>query len=122
MPSPDKVSEAWIAKSMDAVAFALSWQVLPKNAPIVSSTTRNYADIPLVVLSADTSPPPPEWSDEQVAELAVFDALRYAGHREFAAMSTRGVQRTVPGSTHDIHQTHPEVVIAAIREVLRQSR
>lgn len=122
MPSPDKVSEEWIAQSMDAAAFALSWQVLPLNAPIVSSTTRNYTDMPLVVLSAGTSPPPPGWGNEQVAELPVFDAVRYAGHREYAAMSTRGVQRTVPGSTHDIHQTHPEAVIAAIREVLAQVR
>ncbi|MGY4395547.1 pimeloyl-ACP methyl ester carboxylesterase [Sphingomonas sp. UYAg733] len=39
-------------------------------------------------------------------------------HRQTAALSTRGLQRMVSGSSHYIHFDQPDVVLAAIDEVL----
>jgi pimeloyl-ACP methyl ester carboxylesterase len=55
-----------------------------------------------------------------------LDALSQAQwlrlHAETAALSTRGVHRTVPKTGHYIELDAPEAVIAAIREALRNSR
>lgn len=74
----------------------------------------NLRAIPLIVLTAgqDTWAPgfPPD------------AARRYAQvwldlQMEMAALSTRGQQRLVADSDHDIHVSRPELVIAAIREL-----
>lgn len=44
------------------------------------------------------------------------------GHRAMAALSSNGVERLVPDADHVIQASHPEAVIAAIREVLGCAR
>ena len=43
-------------------------------------------------------------------------------HDEMAALSTRGVNRVVPGASHYIQYEQPAVVIAAVQEVLEAVR
>lgn len=53
-----------------------------------------------------------------------IDAADYRGwttlHRQTAALSLRGVQRVVPDTHHNIEVEKPEVIVAAIGEVLDQ--
>jgi pimeloyl-ACP methyl ester carboxylesterase len=72
-----------------------------------------FGDKPLVVLTHsiwDMTPP--------------FGEIGYASwvaaHRNTAALSTRGVERMVPQSRHNIQVDHPDAVIDAIAEVIDQ--
>jgi len=67
---------------------------------------RAVGDKPLIVLTDDNLPIGPIGSP-------LNDT-----HAQTAALSTRGVNRIVPGSHHYIQIDHPQVVIDAIREVL----
>ena len=82
------------------------------------------ADIPLVVLSAESADHllpviMPTSLQQSAAFTSLVGELR-ASHRHFAARSTRGSWRLVPGSGHVIAEDRPDVVVAAVAEVLRQ--
>jgi len=77
---------------------------------------RNYGDLPMVVLTHAQSDTDSGLPDDEGGELAL------ELHRELAALSTRGVQRVVPHSSHDIHFDQPQAVIDAILDVVAQSR
>jgi hypothetical protein len=78
--------------------------------------------MPLIVLTAGDYAPDPGMSAAAVAEIPAFQAAFRKGHKAYAALSTRGVQRTVPGTTHYIQQIKPQVVIDAIAEVVDEAR
>jgi pimeloyl-ACP methyl ester carboxylesterase len=52
----------------------------------------------------------------EVADYQAMSAL----HQESAALSSRGRQRIVPDTHHNIQIDRPEAVVEAIREVLRE--
>jgi pimeloyl-ACP methyl ester carboxylesterase len=90
---------------------------------LVVNPTRNYGDIPLIVLTAtDLGPPPPGATQDLLAQGAAFVEMINLGHDELAALSTRGVNARVPGATHAIQQAKPQVVIDAIVAVVAQAR
>ena len=79
---------------------------------------RALGDMPLIVLTASRFPTPEGLLEKQVkayreGELAMHDAI--------AALSTRGQRRSVDAA-HGIQLEKPEVVIAAIEEVLAATR
>ena len=76
-------------------------------------------DMPLIVLTAGKTiaPRPGEAAAATEARVAVWRAM----HDEIAALSTRGERRTVDAG-HGIQVEKPEVVIAAIEEVLALAR
>jgi pimeloyl-ACP methyl ester carboxylesterase len=123
MPSLEPASEDLVASAMESMTAALLWETLARNSQIVVNPARNYGSIPVVVLTADLAPPAnPDWSAQANAQDRLANAEFRRGHAEYAALSSRGTQRTVPGSTHFIQQTNPEAVTAAIVEVLQQAR
>ena len=76
-------------------------------------------DTPLIVLTAGRIPPRPgETADAMAARYAVWRTLQ----EEIAALSTHGERRTVEGAGHSIQMDRPDVVIAAIEEVLALAR
>jgi pimeloyl-ACP methyl ester carboxylesterase len=82
----------------------------------VAAARRSLGDMPITMLTAGRLPPNvPE--DQADAWREVLCAM----HDEFAALSTRGVRRTVDAG-HGIQLEKPEVVIAAIEEVLALAR
>ena len=88
-----------------------------ESAVLAVNPERNYGAMPLIVLSAERrGPPPPGVSarsiDEEIAR----------GHAELAALSTRGVNTTVPGATHAIQQVRPQAVIDAVDAVIAEAR
>ena len=77
---------------------------------------RSYGDLPIVVLTRALSDTPTGFPEDSSGQSALTH------HRTLAALSTRGVQRIVPYSTHDIHFDQPQAVIGAIEEVVAQAR
>jgi pimeloyl-ACP methyl ester carboxylesterase len=81
----------------------------------VDASRRSYGDMPLIVLTAGG-----------VGTLDADGATRtriWTGmHDRIAALSSRGVNRTVPGATHRIQLSRPEAVIAAVNEVVAAAR
>jgi pimeloyl-ACP methyl ester carboxylesterase len=78
---------------------------------------RHLGDMPLVVLTAENTYRtgiPPGYAD-------ILSAQWMAMHDEIARLSSRGVNRLVPGSGHLIPSEKPQAVIDAVREVARQA-
>ena len=70
------------------------------NTAALRHTRANHGDLPLIVLTAgQTAAQSPGWED---------------AHRTLAARSTKGVQRTVVGASHNIMRDAPEAVVAAV--------
>ena len=85
---------------------------------------RSFGNRPLIVLTA-MAPFKPE--QLQGLGLKPEQGVRFkeewkALHSEQAAFSTRGRQKLVPDATHFIQVDRPEVVIAAVREVVDMVR
>lgn len=78
------------------------------NTAALRAGRQDYGDLPLVVLTAGRTD--------------AADARWGALHRALAARSTRGVQRTVEGASHNIMKDDPGAVAAAIAEVAREAR
>ncbi|KRA82895.1 alpha/beta fold hydrolase [Altererythrobacter sp. Root672] len=89
----------------------------------VVNTSRNYRDMPLIVLTAGDRllgvPPPPE---ETKAWLLAVGDVADRGHVELAALSTRGVNTRVPDANHYIQRTQPQAVIDAVAQVVGEAR
>ena len=77
---------------------------------------RSYGDLPLIVLTRAMS----DGADGAPIDGAGW--LHLGMHEDLASLSTRGVQRTIPHSSHDIHMDQPQAVIDAILEVLAATR
>jgi pimeloyl-ACP methyl ester carboxylesterase len=74
---------------------------------------RSLGDMPLIVLTAENTYRtgiPPGYAD-------ILSAQWMAMHDEIARLSSRGVNRLVPGSGHLIPSEKPDAVVAAVREV-----
>lgn len=79
----------------------------------------SFGDMPLIVLTAeDTARGVPVSEKDKQALGKVWMTL----HDEAAALSNRGVNRLVKGSGHFIHGEQPDVVIAAVLEVVAAAR
>jgi len=84
---------------------------------------RNYGNMPLIVLTApEAQPPRPGTSSEVVSQTSVFLEAIGREHDGVAALSTRGINARVPGSSHYIQQIKPQVVIDAIDAVVAEAR
>lgn len=87
----------------------------------MANSTRNYGNMPLIVLSATEVKMPPKTSLPE-KDVAAFHAEFVRGHDEIAALSTRGENRLVPNATHYIQYDQPQAVIDAVDEVVRETR
>ena len=114
-----------IASAMDTLAAINSLELLDPNARMVVKPDRNYGSMPLIVLTAGKANIPPDLPEAVQAEIPISEAEWRRAHRELAALSTRGVNRIITESMHDIPHQDPQAVIDAILEVvdaIRSSR
>jgi hypothetical protein len=81
----------------------------------LARATRNYADLPMVVLSAGIQ------DQEEDPQLVHDHVLKLELHEKLAQRSIRGVHTVVPESGHDIPDEAPPAMIAAIRQVIKES-
>jgi pimeloyl-ACP methyl ester carboxylesterase len=89
------------------------------SADELRAARRSLGDMPLIVLTRWPSPPGPDQTQERRDAL---NKLWASLHDEIAAESTRGINRTVPGSGHFIQWDRPDVVVDSILEVLAETR
>ena len=115
--------KAEAAKPNQAPAVASFYQNVAQSGEQVINKTRDYGSMPLVVLTA-TLPQemPPGAPAEAAGQIAQFMEAFNREHDALAALSTRGVNVRVPGSSHYIHQIKPQVAIDAVNQVVAESR
>jgi pimeloyl-ACP methyl ester carboxylesterase len=82
-----------------------------------AGATRSLGDMPLVVLSHDPGAKEPGFEQRKS-----YEAPWAQMQEELAQLSSRGCRRIAPGSGHQIHRERPDLVIAAIRDVVAQCR
>jgi pimeloyl-ACP methyl ester carboxylesterase len=75
-----------------------------------------YGDMPLIVLAAGDRPKLRK--GESQAHRDAIDRLWFVLFDELAALSSRGVNRVVPNTGHDIPMTQPGAINSAILEVM----
>jgi pimeloyl-ACP methyl ester carboxylesterase len=79
-----------------------------------------HRDIPLVVLTRGSATLNP--SDYAVPSLAPkFEQVRLELQKELVSRSSRGRQIIADKSGHNIHRDQPELVVEAIRQVVREA-
>jgi pimeloyl-ACP methyl ester carboxylesterase len=89
------------------------------NHRLLMDARRLLGDMPLIVLTAG----PIDWgAGFSAAQRAALNALWITLHEEHASLSTRGVRRDVRPCGHAIHLEQPQVVTAAIQEVIEMGR
>ena len=92
------------------------------NSAMVVDPARDYGDMPLTVLTALDRALPPDMPEDMRAGFAAFDVHWFAAHEALAALSTRGIDARVPGGTHALQISKPQVVIDAVEAVVREIR
>jgi pimeloyl-ACP methyl ester carboxylesterase len=80
---------------------------------------RDFGDLPLIVLSAEQTGRD-AWQDD--TDYHAWNAAWRAGHAQLAARSSRGRASVVPNTHHFIQRDRPDVVIAAVKEVVDAAR
>ncbi len=89
------------------------------SADELRAARRSYGAMPLIVL---THSPFPKAPDETQEQRDVRNKMWETLHDELAALSTRGVNRTVPQSGHFIQWDQPQAVVDAVFEVLAETQ
>jgi pimeloyl-ACP methyl ester carboxylesterase len=87
-----------------------------KDSQEINGAWKSLGSLPLVVLTAGAPLPIPLDAAGQ-AQMPQLQAEWSRMHDEIAALSTHGVNRTVPGATHYIYQQREALVVAAVQEV-----
>lgn len=123
---PIALSEALAQLDLDPSRWAAKASLLGNftaNLTAMANPDRRLGSMPLVILSATRLDDLPADTPEAVGK-QIPDQLRMwqAEHQLLADLSTRGSHRLVPGASHYIHQQKPDVVISAIKEVVKQLR
>ncbi len=77
----------------------------------------SYGSTPLIVLTADGT-----YADDPPAVRDAAEALWRRLHQEVAARSSRGQERLVAGSSHNMMRDQPGAVIGAIKDVVADAR
>lgn len=118
-PQPD-ITDALNTTYHDMSLRASYWRALASeySASMREGADWSLGDMPLIVLSAgarERSPLPAE-------EAEAVERVWAEGHEQLAALSTRGVRRTVPDSRHAIQWDRPQAVIDAVLEVIAETR
>ena len=120
-PSTVLAAAAWLPQSVHAVGreFGGRSQTLS-----LAGRNRRLGDRPLVVLTRTATAPPQALKAMGVSadEGRRLDAEWRAMQDDEATWSTRGRHQVVPGASHYIQFDQPQVVIAAVEEVVGQVR
>jgi pimeloyl-ACP methyl ester carboxylesterase len=85
------------------------------SAAAVAKPSRDYGDLPLIVLTQATGLTFP---GATAAQTGAVNAGWREWHDDYAKLSRRGVNMIVQGAGHNIQQDKPQAVIAAIDAVL----
>lgn len=119
---PPAIAEALTLLASDprrpATRASLFENILLSTA-LFANPDRDYGDMPIVVLTAGEEPTD---ITEDMTDWPAQSAAWLDGHRDLAALSSKGVNRIIPDAGHYIQIDRPDVVIAAILEVVEAAR
>jgi pimeloyl-ACP methyl ester carboxylesterase len=117
---PDQVAGAVLFDpSVPQFVPAGEWERLGFDRVATASDARavmSWPDVPFIILTADAK--------LVVANKEATPAEErgwIAGHKRWASLSSQGVQREVPNTSHFVYLTAPKVSADAIREVLAKA-
>jgi len=117
------LSPAQFAAYLDSRAAQVDQDFSDRDSASFVKAGRNYGDMPLIVLTAGEATPPPANLSPALTEASkLVDSQIRRGHDALAALSSRGVNHTVAGTTHMIPQIKPQAVIDAIATVVDEAR
>lgn len=102
--------------------YASYTKFIDLDSKMVVNPHRHYGNMPVIVLTASEFLSPPDYSAAAKAEIPQFRAEWERAHDAYAALSARGANLTVEGSSHDIPQIKPQAVIEAIDRVVSEAR
>ncbi len=102
------------------IAANLEGSQMALNSEIAIKPDRNYGDMPLIVLTAGVVQGRPDIPADLKAQVPLVQAEWRRAHEDLAALSTRGVDRVVPDSSHA--GIPSAVIIETIEEVVDQAR
>jgi len=103
-------------------AFISLSENFDRDGTLVMNPKRDYGTMPLIVLTAADAAPLPDQNPAAVQAMPQLMKEFSKAHDEIAALSTRGVNRTIAHSTHYIQYDQPQAVIDAIKEVVAAVR
>jgi pimeloyl-ACP methyl ester carboxylesterase len=118
----DEATPQEIVSGVETMVSGSSLDILARNSKLAINPSRDYGDMPLIVLTRTVFGAPPDYPAAASAEIPAEEAEWNKGHDELAALSTRGINARVPGSAHDMQHMKPQVVIDAIDQVIREAR
>jgi pimeloyl-ACP methyl ester carboxylesterase len=120
----DRTDRAWKEAVAEASQPSLWLTAISELDTLWTSTSdeldqgrASYGAMPLVVLTADGT-----YADDTPAVREAADALWRELHQAIAARSSRGQERLVTGSSHNMMLDRPDAVVQAVREVVDQTR
>lgn len=96
---------------------------ITKDTTLAVNGERNYGSMPMIILSASNSFVAPQGASG-ATRLSISreqDELT-KGHIELAALSLRGERRFVSDAGHYLQLEHPDIVTAAVIDVINQAR
>ncbi|HTQ99863.1 MAG TPA: alpha/beta hydrolase [Candidatus Acidoferrum sp.] len=118
---PDAVvaaCKAWFPHSLDG--YISETEVLDALRERAGKV-RNLGNRPVLVLSRQLPASAFSSNAATKAEQQRWEAVRHKLHAEIASWSSRGVQRMVPDSDHEMMLSQPGAVVAAVKEVVAQT-
>jgi pimeloyl-ACP methyl ester carboxylesterase len=122
---PEDLKAALLPIQMDPAKYATMKSLVENvdaDGALVVNASRSYGRMPLIVLSAGSSPGLPPELHASAAAVQGFEKYQSVGwrdaHEKLAALSTKGQHRVVEGSGHNIQLLKPEAVIEAVDQVL----
>ncbi len=96
---------------------------IKKDTRVAVNRERQYGSIPLIVLSVSNSFVAPEGASAATREEVSREQAELAkGHIELAALSRSGERRVVKEAGHYLQLEHPDIVAAAVLEVVTKAR
>ena len=112
------LEKAQAEASPESLASAMEGMHTEPSATIAIKPDRNYGNMPLIVLTAGINQGRPDLPPDLKAKVPLVAAEWRRANEELATLSTRGVDRLIPGSPHDIADAKPQVVIDTIDEIV----
>lgn len=123
---PTALSSVFKTRDMDPARWAATISLTTnfvRSAELAINPARNYGAMPMIILSAEkVQELPPSTPKAVYDQLPIFLTDLALAHRELAALSSRGENRRVAGVSHYIQDQRPDLVIAAIEEVIAKAR
>jgi pimeloyl-ACP methyl ester carboxylesterase len=79
-----------------------------------------HTDVPVIVIEHGVTDPPPAAAQVSPARAKALEGVWHELQKDLAARSTRGELRKAEATGTEIHRQRPELVVAAVKDVLQK--